>query len=234
MPLGDPLPKSQAFAAHQFITNTECGFHDSSIVENFSDFRSLSFELGCCGNGYGNMGQLGHAQTLLPLDPRGSRFAFEAPQHCRYNDGLVGFRGGRNSERAGVRNCRQSGGTRSARSNGGNRSGRSRSVQIKISTRHGQLSEESQQKVREKTERLVRYFERLTSIEVTVDLKSPDSPVVQLQVSAEHKHDFVAHGEGAELSKAVDAAVHKMEEQLRRYKERIQGHHRGNVAEPEI
>jgi putative sigma-54 modulation protein len=107
------------------------------------------------------------------------------------------------------------------------------SVQIKISTRHGQLSEESQQKIRQKTERLMRYFDRLTSIEITVDLQSPDSPVVQLHVSAEHKHDFVAHGEGAELFKSVDAAVQKMEEQLRRYKERIQGHHRGDVAGPE-
>ena len=106
-------------------------------------------------------------------------------------------------------------------------------MQIKIATRHGHLSEESQQKIRQKTERLVRYFERLSSIEVTVDLKSPDSPLVQLNVSAEHKHDFVAHGDGSELFKSVDAAVHKMEEQLRRYKEKIQGHHRGNVAEPE-
>jgi len=106
-------------------------------------------------------------------------------------------------------------------------------VQIKIATRHGHLSDESQEKIRQKTERLLRYFERLASIEVTVDLKSPDSPLVQLNVSAEHKHDFVAHGEGTELFKSVDAAVQKMEEQLRRYKERIQGHHRGNLAEPE-
>lgn len=106
-------------------------------------------------------------------------------------------------------------------------------MQIEISTRHGQLSEESQQKIRVKAERLMRYFERLTSIEVTVDLQSPDAPVVQLHVSAEHKHDFVSHGEGSELLKSVDAAVQKMEEQLRRYKERIQGHHRGSKAEPE-
>jgi putative sigma-54 modulation protein len=106
-------------------------------------------------------------------------------------------------------------------------------VQTKVSIRHGQLSEESQQKVLQKTERLKRYFERLTSIEVTVDLKSPEIPVVQLRVSAEHKHDFVAHGEEADLFKSVDAAVQKMEEQLRRYKEKIQEHHRGNEAEME-
>jgi ribosome hibernation promoting factor len=106
-------------------------------------------------------------------------------------------------------------------------------VQIKVSIRHGQLSDESQEKIRGKVERLERYFERLTLIEVTVDLQAPELPLVQLHVSAEHKHDFVAHDQSEELFKSVDAAVQKMEQQLRKYKERIQGHHRGNVAEPE-
>jgi len=103
-------------------------------------------------------------------------------------------------------------------------------VQIKISTRHGVLSDESQEKIRAKVERLERYFERLTSIEVTVDLKSSESPAVHLHVSAEHKHDFVAHEETADLFKSVDGVVQKMEEQLRRYKERIQEHHRSNMS----
>jgi putative sigma-54 modulation protein len=106
-------------------------------------------------------------------------------------------------------------------------------VQIKISSRHGNLSDESQEKIRGKVERLERYFERLTSIEVTVDLKSSESPEVHLHVSAEHKHDFVAREEAGELFKSVDSVVQKMEQQLRKYKERIQGHHRGNMAGPE-
>jgi putative sigma-54 modulation protein len=106
-------------------------------------------------------------------------------------------------------------------------------VQIKISTRHGNLSDESQAKIREKVQRLERYFERLTSIEITVDLQSSDSPSVHLHVSAEHKHDFVAHEEAGELFKSVDSVVQKMEQQIRRYKERIQGHHRGSAAELE-
>ncbi len=104
-------------------------------------------------------------------------------------------------------------------------------MQIKISSRHGQLSEDRQEKIRAKVARLERYFERLTSIEVTVDLSSPDSPPVGLLVSAEHKHDFVAHEQAGDLFKSVDAVVQKMEEQLRRYKEKIQEHHRGNVDE---
>jgi ribosome hibernation promoting factor len=104
------------------------------------------------------------------------------------------------------------------------------SVQIKISTRHGHLSESMQDKIREKVQRLERYFERLTAIEITIDLTQPELPLVNLNVSAEHKHDFVAREQTEDLAKSVDAVVQKMEQQLRRYKERIQDHHRGANA----
>jgi len=99
-------------------------------------------------------------------------------------------------------------------------------VQIKLSTRHGHLSEASQAKISAKAGKLLRIFERLTSIEVIVDLKEENRPKVDLQVSAEHKHDFVASEKSEELMTAVDAAVHKMEQQLRKYKEKVQERHR--------
>jgi putative sigma-54 modulation protein len=103
-------------------------------------------------------------------------------------------------------------------------------VQINISTRHGNLSEASQAKLRSKVDKLHRYFERLTAIEVTVDLTNSELPRVDLNVSAEHKHDFVAHETADSLWGAVDAVIHKMEQQLRRYKERVQERHRNPDA----
>lgn len=99
-------------------------------------------------------------------------------------------------------------------------------MQINISTRHGNLSEASQQKLQGKVQKLSRFFDRLTSIEVTVDLSSNETPRVDLNVSAEHKHDFVAHETAESLWGAVDAVIHKMEQQLRRYKEKVQERHR--------
>jgi putative sigma-54 modulation protein len=99
-------------------------------------------------------------------------------------------------------------------------------VQISISVRHGNLSEASQQKLRSKIEKLSRIFDRLASIEVTIDLSSDEAPRVDLNVSAEHKHDFVARETADTLWGAVDAVVHKMEQQLRRYKEKVQGRNR--------
>ena len=107
-------------------------------------------------------------------------------------------------------------------------------MQIKISVRHGHLNDTTQQFIREKAEKLLHFFERLTMIEVTVDLKDEINKRVEILVSAEHKHDFVAHESNPDILAAVDLAVHKLERQVHRYKEKIQDHRRrpstGEVA----
>ena len=100
-------------------------------------------------------------------------------------------------------------------------------MQIRISARHGHLSDETQAKIREKLDKLPRYFDRLSSVEVTVDLEHRDAPDVDLRVSADHKHDFVAVSKSLELMAAVDDVVDKMEQQLRKYKDKLQDRHRG-------
>ncbi len=99
-------------------------------------------------------------------------------------------------------------------------------MQVSISARHGQLSESTREKVGAKFEKLTRIFERLTAITVTIDLQNREALVVEALVSAEHKHDFVAREQAEELMAAVDEAVHKLEQQLRKYKEKVQDHHR--------
>jgi putative sigma-54 modulation protein len=107
-------------------------------------------------------------------------------------------------------------------------------VEIKISARHGHLSEETQAFIREKAQKLLRLFERLTMIAVTVDLKDEVNKVVEFLVSAEHKHDFVAQESNADILTAVDLVLPKLEQQLRRYKDKITDRRRrpsaGDVA----
>ena len=98
-------------------------------------------------------------------------------------------------------------------------------MQIQISTRHGQVSEATQERIRSKVERLPRFFERLTKIEVIIDLTRRDAPTVDLKVSAAQK-DFVATSPPSELLTAIDTVVDKMEQQLRKHKEKVQGRHR--------
>ncbi len=100
-------------------------------------------------------------------------------------------------------------------------------MQIKISTRHGTLSDQTRAKITTKVEKLTRIFDRLSEIAVTVNLEHRDTPSVDLKVSAEHKHDFVATVRAGELMSSVDQVVHKLEQQLRKYKQKIQERHRG-------
>ena len=65
-------------------------------------------------------------------------------------------------------------------------------MQVQISTRHGHLSEASQARIAAKAEKLLEIFDRLTAIEIIVDLTDSTTPQVDPKVSAEHKHDFVA------------------------------------------
>jgi putative sigma-54 modulation protein len=95
------------------------------------------------------------------------------------------------------------------------------SVQIAISSRHGSLSPDQEQYVRDKVAKLTKLFDRLSSITVTVNYEA-SIPNVEILANAEHKHDFVSHDQNANVFAAVDAALHKMEVQLRRYKERLQ------------
>ncbi|MHB8901997.1 MAG: ribosome hibernation-promoting factor, HPF/YfiA family, partial [Thermoguttaceae bacterium] len=99
-------------------------------------------------------------------------------------------------------------------------------MQIRISTRHGNVSDTTQEKIIAKVEKVTRIFERLSEITVTVDLERRDAPVIDLRVSAEHKHDFVATAQAEELMAALDLALHKLEQQIRKYKEKIQDRHR--------
>jgi putative sigma-54 modulation protein len=110
-------------------------------------------------------------------------------------------------------------------------------VLIEIATRHGNLDPVQSQYLHDKADKLVKYFDRLMSIEVAVEhiIHGKHFWQVEIRASAEHKHDFFAKEEGPTPEAAMDCCVHKVEEQLRRYKEKVQ-HHKGDPSlngEPE-
>lgn len=100
-------------------------------------------------------------------------------------------------------------------------------VQIKISARHGHISETTQEKITEKLEKLPRIYDRITAIELTIDLEHRDMPRVDLKVSAKHKPEFLASSMTNDLLGSVDNVVEKMEQQLRKHKGKVQDRHRG-------
>ena len=99
-------------------------------------------------------------------------------------------------------------------------------MQVRIATRHGEISDATKEKITKKVEKLQRYFERLMSIDVTVDLEKADEPTIEVIASAEHKSTFVASHTSKDMFGSVDQAVSKVEQQLKKYKQKIQDHNR--------
>ncbi len=98
-------------------------------------------------------------------------------------------------------------------------------MQIAITCRHGNIRDNVREHINEKSQKLLTYFERVTAIEVTVDFNK-DHVKVEIQVDTEHKHDFVAHDTGEDVPGTFDGVLHKMEQQIRKYKSKIQDHRR--------
>ena len=102
-------------------------------------------------------------------------------------------------------------------------------MQVAITCKHGQLSANQQEYMTRKSEKLLTYFERVTAINVTVTYEK-GRVRTEILVDAEHKHNFVANDVGDELIPTFDVTLHKMEQQIKKYKEKIQDHRR---AQPE-
>jgi putative sigma-54 modulation protein len=107
-------------------------------------------------------------------------------------------------------------------------------VQVKISARHGHLSSDTQSLIEEKVERLRRLFDRVTSIEVTADLEHRDATNVELRVSVERTDDFVAADTSSSVLAALDSTIHKLEQQLRKHKDKRRGHHPRGAKNMEV
>ena len=103
-------------------------------------------------------------------------------------------------------------------------------MQVAITTRHGNIRDEVREHITTKSEKLLTYFERVTSIGITVDFEK-DRVKVEILVDTEHRQNLVAHdvgeyNEGGDVINVFDQALHKMEKQVRKYKEKLQDHRR--------
>jgi ribosome hibernation promoting factor len=103
-------------------------------------------------------------------------------------------------------------------------------VQVAITCRHGSVADDVQETIKRRAEKLLTYFERVTAIGVTVIFEPErvkERIRVEILLDAEHKHNFVATDEGDDVPSTFDRALGKMEQQLKKYKAKIQDHRRG-------
>src|SRR5687767_32213 len=82
------------------------------------------------------------------------------------------------------------------------------SVQVKISARHGHLDDAIQQQLTEKGEKLLHFFNRLTMIEITVDLHKERNGKLKVEIvaTAEHDREFVGRDEDEDVTAAFTRA----------------------------
>ena len=93
-------------------------------------------------------------------------------------------------------------------------------VEIKLTAKHGELSDEIQETMKAKVAKLPRFFDRTTGIQVLADLKHSE-PKVEIIVSAEEANDFFASDTGTNVIVALDSTIAKIEQQLKKHNEKI-------------
>lgn len=92
-------------------------------------------------------------------------------------------------------------------------------MQVTVSGRHMGVSDALKAYCQEKAERLPRFLDRIQAIEVVVDGKD-GTHTVEIIVRSAGAQPFVATEQHADAYAAVDLLIDKIEEQLRRYKEK--------------
>jgi len=86
--------------------------------------------------------------------------------------------------------------------------------------KHIEITEALRAHAQEKSEKLPRYFDSISHIEVIIEGNDGGKPCVEIIAHAEHSNDFVVKESGEDTYACIDIAMHKLERQLRRKKER--------------
>jgi putative sigma-54 modulation protein len=108
-------------------------------------------------------------------------------------------------------------------------------AQILITGRHVDVTPAMKEYAREKAGKIAKIHERLTTIEVTLDVehhKAHRSFVVEIVAHAERGARLVGKIESPDLYAGVDLAEDKVVQQLVRHKDRLVDHHRGESRRP--
>ena len=104
-------------------------------------------------------------------------------------------------------------------------------MQVAITCRHGSIRPELREYITRKAEKLVKYLDTVSEIDVTIEFEGP-RVAVEMLVEIDGYHTIVAHVEGEDTGAAFDKTLHKMEQQVHKHKEKHRDHrHKSSVAD---
>lgn len=105
-------------------------------------------------------------------------------------------------------------------------------MQVTVSGRHMGVNDALRDYCEKKAERLVRFYDRIQSIEVVLDGRNGKHSA-EMIVHSQGTSPFVAHELHDDVFAAVDLLLDKVEEQIRRHKEKLRNRkHPPKPAEP--
>jgi putative sigma-54 modulation protein len=88
-----------------------------------------------------------------------------------------------------------------------------------ITGKHFEITDRIRAHAEEKTEKLPKYYDNINQIEVIIEGNGADHGV-EIIARAEHSNVFIAKEMGDNTFTCIDMAVHKLESQLRKKKEK--------------
>ena len=102
---------------------------------------------------------------------------------------------------------------------------------VTITGKHVEITDAIRSHAEEKVEKLPRYYDSITQIEVVLEGNKSGMQGVEILVHAEHNDLLIAKETGTDTYTCIDAAVHKMERQLRKAKEKQRSHKAASASE---
>jgi len=101
-----------------------------------------------------------------------------------------------------------------------------------ITGKHIEITDAIRQHAQEKCEKLPRYFDSISQVEVIVEGNEGGKQAVEIIAHAEHNDLLVAKETGDDTYACIDLAIHKLERQLKKAKEKQRNHKHSVPVEP--
>jgi len=96
-------------------------------------------------------------------------------------------------------------------------------LQIEVTARNASITNDMKEYAESKAERLIKYYDRVQSIRVVLDVEGVTS-ACEMIVKLEHMHDLVGTSKDQDMHAAIDQSVDRLERQLAELKDRIRNH----------
>lgn len=94
-------------------------------------------------------------------------------------------------------------------------------MQIVVTGRHLDITDAIRAHAAERGDRLTRYYDRVSAVEVVIAKDEPNRFQVEMIASVDRHDPFVAHGHHQDLYAGIDEVAQKLERQLTDHKEKL-------------